>query len=75
MVEDFPLPNLERGLKMQKQDKLILKVDSLKYKKRFATIFGCQKFEPNLCCLCHEVNGFINKLSQKSHDPGFCQSD
>lgn len=53
---------------------LIIKKYKEKYKEKLSKVFGCLEFEPELCCFCHEVDLFVNKLSKQKHYLKFCQS-
>ena len=57
------------------KSKLISKKYALSHKKDISKTFGCVEFEPKLCCLCQEVERFINELSEKEHDLMICQNE
>ena len=57
------------------KNRLISKKHALQHKEDISKTFGCKVFEPGSCCLCEQVDKFIDKLTKTGHDPNVCQSE
>ena len=57
------------------KNKLISKKHVLIHKQDISKTFGCKVFEPKLCCLCEQVDKFVDKLTKTEHNSLICQSE